>query len=571
MSHAIDQFMWRWQPHFRISVQSDIERALELVDAHLDPRVFLVGFADAPDRVRHPVCIEPETGPLSPRDMDGVEVRAGEIFDADPERRIIHSDPGVHDSRQRWLQRRARALALAEVVEGSGRFPGKRVIASTAGHVGAYEVHTCVALDKGPLDALPRLEGEDINRFPAPSSFVGHVVQRVLREADIALGGQDPGMDAIRPSAEDLVIGAADEFAAGCSYRTRNFRSPWFLRDMNRITQRRYEGGGAAGRLILARPDHPAIDVLAVLERPVSLRATRAVRKLLEMTDDDVGLIVHEHGVIGLGRATDNVDDIFSIAVTGHATWELAMGPMGLLRMTYGAPTLPTPIFDAERLVDVLERVFEDAAPEKLLPLVSAAASARHGTTLVISAEAESEAQRLAGQATLVEPAELSPALLAHFSRIDGAVLIDPYGVCVAIGVILDGRAEGEGDPARGARFNSALRYQRSLPAATVAVVVSEDGDVTHVPDLMPRVRRQDVLDAVTLLEEAARREERGEFSEAYDAVEQLAFYLSEAQCERVNALARAEHDMALASGGLAIIRPTLKPNPEMNNSYFID
>lgn len=239
--------------------------------------------------------------------------------------------------------------------------------------------------------------------------------------------------------------------------------------------------------------------------------------------------------------------------------------------MTYGAPTLPTPIFDADRLVDVLGRVFEDAAPEKLLPLVSAAASARHGTTLVISAVADNEAHRLSGQATLVEPAELSPELLAHLSRIDGAVLVSPAGVCFAIGVILDGRAEGDGDPARGARFNSALRYQRSLPAVTVAVVVSEDGDVTHVPDLMPRVHRQDVLDAITLLEEAARREERGEFSEAYDAIERLAFYLNEAQCERVNTLAQAEHDRTLAAGGLAIIRQPLRPHREMNDSYFAD
>lgn len=320
MSYAIDQFMWRWQPHFRISVQSDIERALALVDAHLDPRVFLVGFADDPDRVRHAICIEPETGPLTPGDLSGVVVRAGDIFDADPERRIFNTDPGVHDARQRWLQRRARAVALGEMVEASGKFPGKRVIASTAGHVGDYEVHTCVALDKEPFDSLPRLEGEEINRFPAPSSFVGHVVQRVLREVDIALGGQDPGMDAIRPSAEDLVTGAADEFVAGCSYRTRNFKSPRFLRDMNRITQRHYEGSAAAGRLILARPDHPAVDILTVLQRPVSLRATRAVRKLLEMTDDEVGLVVHEQGVTGLGRATDDADDVFSIAITGHAT-----------------------------------------------------------------------------------------------------------------------------------------------------------------------------------------------------------------------------------------------------------
>ena len=42
--------------------------------------------------------------------------------------------------------------------------------------------------------------------------------------------------------------------------------------------------------------------------------------------------------------------------------------------------------------------------------------------------------------------------------------------------MILDGRASGRGDSARGARYNSALRYVESSDHPCLAVVVSEDG-----------------------------------------------------------------------------------------------
>ena len=63
-------------------------------------------------------------------------------------------------------------------------------------------------------------------------------------------------------------------------------------------------------------------------------------------------------------------------------------------------------------------------------------------------------------------------------TAIDGALLVDPDGTCTAIGVILDGRATRGGDPARGARFNSAVRYVEGADHPCLAMVVSEEGTV---------------------------------------------------------------------------------------------
>ena len=65
-------------------------------------------------------------------------------------------------------------------------------------------------------------------------------------------------------------------------------------------------------------------------------------------------------------------------------------------------------------------------------------------------------------------------------TAIDGAVLLSPDGTCHAIGVILDGLSTSSGNPMRGSRFNSAVRYvetsRRQFGYVAYAIVVSEDG-----------------------------------------------------------------------------------------------
>jgi DNA integrity scanning protein DisA with diadenylate cyclase activity len=100
----------------------------------------------------------------------------------------------------------------------------------------------------------------------------------------------------------------------------------------------------------------------------------------------------------------------------------------------------------------------------------------------VISLDAAEEAQRLSTQATLMEPTVLTPAMVEAVTSIDGAVLLDVGGRCHAIGVILDGDVSPLGTRARGARYNSAVRYVQSHRGRALAIVVSEDGTVDIRP-----------------------------------------------------------------------------------------
>ena len=47
MTNVIDQFMWQWQPHFRIRLQVLADMSLRRIGAQLDPEVILVGLTDS--------------------------------------------------------------------------------------------------------------------------------------------------------------------------------------------------------------------------------------------------------------------------------------------------------------------------------------------------------------------------------------------------------------------------------------------------------------------------------------------------------------------------------------------
>jgi hypothetical protein len=191
---------------------------------------------------------------------------------------------------------------------------------------------------------------------------------------------------------------------------------------------------------------------------------------------------------------------------------------------------------------------------------------------LIISGDAAAEAERLASQAWNIDPVILTPGLLTQLTAMDGGVLLDPQGRCHAVGVILDGIACGNENPARGSRYNNAIRYLASEPPPAVVVVYSADGSIDVLPRLNPRIERGVVEQAVQqYLAAAARRAARGEGrAEAWDSVKALQFYLSEEQCRVVNA-ARAAYDRWLEErGDIRIIEPELHPNPLMDDSYWI-
>jgi hypothetical protein len=190
---------------------------------------------------------------------------------------------------------------------------------------------------------------------------------------------------------------------------------------------------------------------------------------------------------------------------------------------------------------------------------------------LVISDAPGAEAERLSAQAIGINERILSPEQLKQVTSIDGAALFAPDGTCHALGVILDGVASAQGDRSRGARYNSALRYLSSARAATMIVLVSEDGMIDVLPRLRPQIARDTVDAAVDTYRRLTTADDvDGELRyDAFQRLEELAFYLSSSQCELVNSLESSYQDRQLAQGGFKISQPLFEPHPDMNDSFF--
>jgi hypothetical protein len=209
--------------------------------------------------------------------------------------------------------------------------------------------------------------------------------------------------------------------------------------------------------------------------------------------------------------------------------------------------------------------------------IVIEALSQKHGTILVVTNGAKEEAARLKDQCFTIDPIRLNESLTSKVTSIDGAVLLSSNGTCYAIGVILDGIATQKGDSSRGARYNSAIRYLEFIKEKyeCVIVIISEDGMVDIVPDLMPQIKRGMIIEKINTLRgfmESKSNVSYKHFNLTIDWLYAHSFYLSKDQCDEVNSL-RKDIEKRRENEGIhiQIIRVDLKPNEQMNESYFIE
>ena len=139
----------------------------------------------------------------------------------------------------------------------------------------------------------------------------------------------------------------------------------------------------------------------------------------------------------------------------------------------------------------------------------------------------------------------LDVSLIRSITSIDGATLLDDSGVCHSIGVILDGTASDKGTSERGARYNSAIRYVEFKKRKCVAIIISEDGMVDLYPNLLPRIKKNDIKEHLDRLRIQSKEsvldvEEYHDIMRWFDLHE---FYLSQEQCVEINKIKRMCYD----------------------------
>jgi len=572
--------MWGFQRTFRRAVERALQKSLEVLGVTVEPTVFLIGLLKE-GGTRHPLCVEPEDGPIVPADFDGLHDRATELFDQDPESKFLVSAAWIRERRQQETMHRAYGTAISEVLEAR-LGPGLRFFVALPTPVEQHDVFTAIGLPEWVLDDTPHLSSKvAADRYPVTQSLVRGAVDEILRLTGRALYEPYPGADlGIGADPADVAKAAGKALTRSATTLAGNEMGPDLFDGLNRVATTRYERRVGIGSLLLADARSEYVDRSVTLREPVPVGETRTLRKLLETSSlHGESLLTDGSEAYGLGRQRADYpaasESVFQLLVIGDGSWELHHASVPLATVQFGAPRLPEQRLRRQRLDDIAGRVFRECDSDALWALATAAADAEHGTMLVVSERAAAEAARLRSQALTVEPTRLDDSLVRQVTGIDGAVLVDPSGYCHAIGVILDGTAAGEGDRSRGARYNSAVKYLASAgDTPTVILLVSEDGMINLLPDLRPRMRRADLDAMLAELREAAAIEpvHAERFYNAYRPVEAAAFYLSPDQIEEVNALRDDHWERRMAEGAnVRVIEARLRPDPEMTGEYLID
>ncbi|OYN76231.1 diadenylate cyclase [Mycolicibacterium sphagni] len=480
----IELFMWGFQNSFQGAVESKVHQALQVLGLTVEPTVFLVGLLSE-GGTRHPLCVQPENGPVAPADFDALEGRAAELLADDLDSSADFGAAWITERKHRAARHRAYQGAISEVLEAK---LGLRFSTGSPVNVDQHLVFTAVGLPATTFDDAPHL-GSDLaaDRYPVTRSLVEGVVNAVLDLSTSELHKPNPGADLDFDASPAGLTKAAGIALTNSAVLLAGSHGSGLFDSLNALTNTRYERRVGVGSLLLALRDAPYVDRAITFVKPVSIRDTRTLRKVLETSSrDGASLLTDGRDVYGLGRLRPDYpatsESVFDVLVTGDGAWELHHGDVALARVEFGAPRLPAQQLQRDRLDQVCTQVLGEYDGDALWVLANASKGAEHGTMLVISQRAADEAKRLSSQAIPIETAALDTSLFAKVTGIDGSVLVDPSGDCHAIGVILDGTATTAGDRSRGARYNSAVKYLASTDTPTVILLVSEDGMINLLP-----------------------------------------------------------------------------------------
>jgi hypothetical protein len=576
-------FMWDYQPHFRISAQVAADAIFTTLDERLRPTVFLVGVAEAAHATHAPVQLEPEDCGYTPEVFQDVEQLARQLEADDQERELQHADPII----QTMLERRVRVRAVQQALQTTiRRYDEERSIltfCSAPVLVQGYMVSVVLQLDRATVGNYYALTKDRLDqRVALATSLLDAATTEFLEGCADALTRPEPG------SGPDLLGRDADEVIRAAGKRLM-YTPAWaggarqgiegLFHACNTISSMRYEGAEGVGKMLIARREHPNVAVILALAQPIPIKDHRAVRKLLEISSAENCLLTDAFYIYGFGNVVGEYDpqreDLFLINFTKHYTWELQHADHVLMRAGYGQPQLPQQSISREQFQSTLRRIFRRIGPaqvERLWRVVREATRQKHGTMVVVSTQAEAEAERLSGQAIKIEPIPITPEIVHMVTAIDGAVIIDEQATCYAIGVILDGIAAPGGSSARGARYNSAIRYVAGKTEC-LAIVVSVDGSIDLIPELRPQIARSELLNAIAALRSLAAEPvtDVRKFHDLMGWLSQQRFYLLPEMCHELNALRRGLEQRFPQDYTLKVVYPDFVPDPEMNAAYFLE
>lgn len=583
--NTLKYFMWPWQVHFKISAQVSAESLFNVLDKKLLPNVFLIGFLnkERPDRL--PICIDPESDDYLIEKIINIQEIADQLYEKDNHRGLYYTGEGIQEDMDNRLKRGSFRKALEKILNELPENSNKICFATSAALIDDYRVFLVLELDRNVYYSHGHLKNIDPKeRFVIYNSFLETVKDSYLKVIFTEMNLPEPGMSHDSKSSEEILREAAKNFTNSIAWKGKIVEGIFvFFNTCNKMSISRYEGSENRGHLIIAEENHPEIEMKLEIDIPFNINDDRKTRKLLQLSNESIGVITNSKKVFGLGTIKNTYqkssESIFDVFFRGIHCWDIMHKEDILLQMRYGLPQLSSEIIVRDNFFLDGKRIFgnvSDTQLENLYLLAISVTKQKKGAMIVIMEDAPFEARRLSNQCINIKPIKLNTDLTLSLTAIDGSVLIDLDGVAYAKGAILDGIVGYNGDASRGSRFNSALTYEehRGLEKPTMIIVVSEDETVNVIPDFIPQINHEEIIDAIKILKSlnSADNFHRKTFNDIMFWLTNRRFYLREDECQIINKLKKDLHELDLKAGGTTmwINHQDLYPNHQMKDSYYL-
>jgi hypothetical protein len=580
--------MWKYQHHFRAAAKYFAQRVFKTLDQLFDPQLFLVGVLVDHNAEPFQACVEPEKDFwINAKRFHSVLALAQSLIPAYPETGRLQSHPLAQQRQDKAVFYRSIRDAIKKTIESAAvASPSLRYSVSLPTRIEGYLVCAILGLQENVIGGYYELKRSIVpvhkhRDAEVAVSLIDAAAIEFLERLRQELQKPDPGLDEMVIDPEDIIRAAGRSLCRNTVARIDRGRIEGMHDLFNAcftISSLGYEKSVASGRMILCRKDHPSLTAQISLLKPEKLSRYRGARKLFQLASGYLSLHSDSEDVFGLVSLRDydeSQEDLFEMQVLGHQYWELNHAGKTLMKVRYGVPSLPRLSFDEAKLRSDLVRIFRSVTRDdisRLVKLIHAAEEASHGALLIIDEDSASEAKRLRKQGMSVHACLLTPDLLRHLVTVDGAILLSPDGMCHGFGTILDGTATESGDPSRGARYNSALRYVESAWPC-LAVVVSADGGIDFIPNLPPAIRRSAIDQAIAEICElrGINPISRARYDGVLDFLDERRFYLRKEDCDKINSAVEFV-EAALRKQERAevwIIRQKFVPNPHLDEELF--
>lgn len=290
---------------------------------------------------------------------------------------------------------------------------------------------------------------------------------------------------------------------------------------INSLSIETYEGSFAKSRIYLSERGSDRSkkdsDMFFSFDEPIQFyqENTRQIRKLLEITNNElslvVGTIIEKSKLTHMPSRSDAYYLIHKpsknkryikglsmepakkyeceIRFHGYLSWELIYNKTIIKykngRYLFAYDRISNEQKSKKNLHELFSVTYPNVQIDSILSIICEAKKQKHGTILLITntETAISETKRLKSynRALGISATNLfdNNNSIQALTSIDGAVIIDLNGMCYSIGVIVDGDASAIGNTARASRYNSTVNYilRRSKEKQFIfGIVISEDG-----------------------------------------------------------------------------------------------